>query len=92
LVSARVQLANGDAASANMLLLRIRRSARAHHLVGIELETRLGLAELKQKLGQRVEAQADLVALKKLAHGKGFGLIAGKALSARNSTREISIN
>jgi DNA-binding winged helix-turn-helix (wHTH) protein/tetratricopeptide (TPR) repeat protein len=92
LVSARVQLANGDAASANMLLPRILRSARAHHLVGIELETRLRLAELKQKLGQRVEAQADLVALEKLARGKGFGLIAGKALSARNSTREISIN
>jgi tetratricopeptide (TPR) repeat protein len=93
LVSARVHLANGATASANMLLQRTLRSARAHHLVGVELETRLRLAELKKKLGQRVEAQADLVALEKLARGKGFGLIAGKALSARNSsTKEISVN
>ena len=93
LVSARVQLANGDAASANTLLLRILRTARVHHLVGIELETRLRIAELKQKLGQKVEAQADLIALEKLARDKGFGLIAGKALSARNSnTKEVSVN
>jgi hypothetical protein len=53
--------------------------------VGIELETRLRLAELRRNLGQRAEAQGDLVALEKLARGKGFDLIAGKALSARNS-------
>jgi tetratricopeptide (TPR) repeat protein len=93
LVSARVHLATGDVTSASMLLQRTLRSARAGHLLGIELETRLRLAELKKKLGQRVEAQADLVALEKLARGKGFGLIAGKALSARNSsTKEISVN
>ena len=93
LVSARVQLANGDAASAEYVLQRTLRSARAHHLVGVELEAQLALAELKKKLGQTVEAQADLVALEKLARGKGFGLIAGKALSARNSsTKEISVN
>ena len=93
LVSARVLLADGDTASANTLLQRTLQSARAHHLVGIELKTQLALAELKKKLGQTVEAQADLVALEKLARGKGFGLIAGKALSARNSsTKEISVN
>ncbi len=93
LVSARVQLANGDAGSAGILLQRTLRSARAHHFLGVELETRLRLAELKKKLGQRVEAQADLAALEKVARGKGFGLIAGKALSARNSsTKEISVN
>ena len=93
LVSARVHLATGDVTSASMLLQRTLRSARAGHLLGIELETRVRLAELKKKLGQRVEAQADLVALEKLARGKGFGLIAGKALSARNSsTKEISVN
>ncbi len=93
LVSARVLLADGDTASVNTLLQRTLQSARAHHLVGIELKTQLALAELKKKLGQTVEAQADLVALEKLARGKGFGLIASRALSARNSsTKEISVN
>ena len=93
LVSARVELAIGHLAAARPQLQRTLESARAHHLLGIELETRLRLAELKKKLGQSVEAQADLVALEKLARGKGFGLIAGKALSARNSsTKEISVN
>jgi eukaryotic-like serine/threonine-protein kinase len=93
LVSARVELAIGHMAAARPKLQRTLDSARAHLLLGIELETRLRLAELKKKLGQRVEAQADLVALEKLARGKEFGLIAGKALSARNSsTKEISVN
>jgi tetratricopeptide (TPR) repeat protein len=93
LVSARVELAIGNLAASHPQLQRTLDSARAHHLLGIELETRLRLAELKKKLGQRVEAQADLVALEELARGKGFGLIAGKALSARNSsTKEVSVN
>jgi eukaryotic-like serine/threonine-protein kinase len=92
LVSARVELAIGHLAAARLQLQRTLDSARAHLLLGIELETRLRLAELKKKLGQRVEAQADLVALEKLARGKGFGLIAGKDLSAGNDgTKEISI-
>jgi DNA-binding winged helix-turn-helix (wHTH) protein/tetratricopeptide (TPR) repeat protein len=88
LISARVQLANDDAASANTLLHRILRSARAHDLVGIELETRLVLLELNEKLGHSVEAQADLVVLEKLARGKGFGLIANKSLSVQNSKKK----
>ncbi|MFY9842702.1 MAG: hypothetical protein WAK23_06315, partial [Terriglobales bacterium] len=93
LVSARVELAIGHLAAARQKLKRTLDSARAHLLLGIELETRLRLAELKKTLGQGVEAQTDLVALEKLARGKGFGLIAGKALSARNSsTKEISVN
>jgi hypothetical protein len=39
---------------------------------------------LKRKLGQSTGAQADFVALQKVAHDKGFGLIASEALSARN--------
>lgn len=93
LISARVALANGDSAAASALLQRTLRSARAHHLVGIELKTRLALAELKKKLGQKVEARAYLIALEKLARDKGFGLIAGKARSVRNSgTKEVSLN
>jgi eukaryotic-like serine/threonine-protein kinase len=93
LASARVELAIGHIAVARPRLQRTLDSARAHLLPGIELETRIGLAELKKKLGQRVEAQADLVALERLARSKGFGLIAEKALSARNSSmKEVSVN
>ena len=84
LVSARVELAEGHPMSARTHLERTLQAARAHHLLGIELETQLAVAELKKKVGQRVEAQADLSALEKLARGKGFGLTAGKALSSHN--------
>ena len=91
LVSARILLAIGDAASASILLQRTLRSARTDHLVGTELETRLALAELKKKLGQSAGAQADLVALEKVAHDKGFGLIASRALSVRNNIEKKSM-
>jgi tetratricopeptide (TPR) repeat protein len=91
LVSARVELAIGHMAAARPKLQRTLDSARAHLLPGIELETRLTLAELKRKLGQGVEAHADLVALEKLARGKGFGLIAAKSLSVRNNDEKKSM-
>ena len=93
LVSARLELAVGHIAAARPQLQRTLERARAHHLLGVELETQFALAELKEKLGQRVKAQTDLFALEKLARDKGFGLIAGRALSARNDgKREISAN
>jgi len=93
LASARVELATGHPTASRPGLQRTLDSAHAHHLAGVELEAQLVLAELKKKQGQTIEAQADLVALEKLAHDKGFGLIAGKALSARNgSTKAISVN
>jgi eukaryotic-like serine/threonine-protein kinase len=93
LASARVELASGHLDSSRAQLERTIQSARAHHLLGTELETRLAFAELKKKLGQSAGAQADLVALEKVAHDKGFGLIASKAVSARDSSRkEISVN
>ena len=91
LVSARVELAFGHLDSSRAQLERTLQSARSHLLLGIELETRLALAELKKKLGQRVEAQADLVALEKFARDKGFGLIAGQALSIRNNDEKKSM-
>ena len=84
LVSARVELASGHLDSSRAQLERTLQSAHAHLLLGVELETRLALAELKRKLGQSTGAQADFVALQKVAHDKGFGLIASQALSARN--------
>jgi ATP/maltotriose-dependent transcriptional regulator MalT len=85
LVSARVELASGHLDSSRAQLERTLQSARVHHLLRTELETRLALAELKRKLGQSAGAQADLVALENLARGKGFGLIAAKTLSVRNN-------
>jgi eukaryotic-like serine/threonine-protein kinase len=85
LVSARVEVAIGHLAASRHQLQRTLESARAHHLLEIELETQLSLAELKKKRGQKVEAQADLLALEKFARGKGFGLIASKSVSVRNS-------
>ena len=85
LVSARIELAEGHPMSSRTHLEETLQGARAHHLLGIELETQLALAELKKKVGQEVEAHADLVALEKVAHDKGFGLIAAKALSVRNN-------
>jgi DNA-binding winged helix-turn-helix (wHTH) protein/tetratricopeptide (TPR) repeat protein len=84
LVSARVELATGHVESSRAQLERTLESAQAHHLFGIELETRLARAELKQKLEQSAATQADLVALEKVAHDKGFGLIASMARSVRN--------
>jgi eukaryotic-like serine/threonine-protein kinase len=85
LISARVELASGHIESSRTLLERTLQSAQAHHLVGVELETRLTLAERKKKLGQSAGAHADLVALEKVAHDRGFGLIASKAESIRNN-------
>jgi tetratricopeptide (TPR) repeat protein len=90
LASARVELAFGHLESSRAQLGRTLQRAHAHHLLGIELETRLALAGLKKKLGQSVEAQTDLVALEKVAHDKGFGLIASKAQSVRNNGEKRS--
>ena len=90
LVSARVELAFGHLDSSRAQLERTLQSAHAHHLLGVEFETRLALAELKKKLGQSAGAQADLVALEKFARDKGFGLIAGQALSIRNNGEKKS--
>jgi eukaryotic-like serine/threonine-protein kinase len=93
LASARVEMAGGHPVAARPQLRRTLESARAHHLLGVEFEIQLALAELKKKLGQRVEAQADLLALEKNARSKGFGRIAGKAQLVRNDgTKEISTN
>ena len=91
LAYARVELASGHIESSRAQLERTLQSAHAHQLLGIELETRLVLAELKKKQAQSVGAQADLVALEKFAQGKGFGLIAGKALSVRNNSEKKSM-
>ncbi len=71
---------------------------RTHRFVLVLIsQTEVGLYFSTEKwptrLGQKVEARAYLIALEKLARDKGFGLIAGKARSVRNSgTKEVSLN
>ncbi len=90
LVSARVELASGHFESSRTQLERTLQSAQAHHLLGVELETRLTLVDLKKKLGQSAGAEADLVVLEKIADDKGFVLIARKAQSIRNNVGKRS--
>ena len=90
LVAARLELAVGQLAESRSQLQRTLQSAHAHRLLGIELETRLALAELKKKLDPNIGSQSDLVALERIAHDMGFGLIASKAQSFRNNGEKRS--
>jgi hypothetical protein len=51
----------------------------------LEFETRLAVAELKNRSGQSVAARAESLTLENAARKNGFGLIASKALSFRNA-------
>lgn len=79
IVSARVESGSGDLESSRRQLQSALQKARSHHLFGLELETRLALAELNRRSGKKVAAQADLLSLEDAARSKGFGLIAAKA-------------
>ena len=65
-------------------LERTLKSAHSHQLLGLELETRLAVAELKNRSGQSVATRAESLSLENAARKNGFGLIASKALSFRN--------
>jgi len=92
LVSARLEIASGHPEAAGTKLQGILKASRVRQLMGIELETRLAMAEAKTKEGQKAAARADLLVLEKAARAKGFGAIAGKALSARNAAGISLIN
>jgi hypothetical protein len=66
-------------------LERTLKNAHSHQLLGLELETRLAVAELKSRSGQSVAASAESLSLENSARKNGFGLIASKALSFRNA-------
>ncbi len=85
LATARVELASGHLDSSRAQLDRTLQSAQLHHLLGVELETRLSLAELKKKQGQSAGAHADLVALERVAEHRAFSLIASKAQAVLNN-------
>ena len=84
LVSARVVLASEHPEPARKMLEQTIQEARAHGFLGVELESRLTLAELAKKTGHTAAAQEQLTSLQKAAQAKGFGLIARKASTARS--------
>jgi DNA-binding winged helix-turn-helix (wHTH) protein/tetratricopeptide (TPR) repeat protein len=85
IMSARVQGLAGQFPLAIARLEKTLQSAHSHELFGIELETRLAMAELTNKRGQPDAARAELLTLENAASRNGFGLIASKARSLRNA-------
>jgi hypothetical protein len=88
LASARTLIASGRNELSRQLLTEIARDAREHGFVGVELENRFLLAQLARNTGHLAEAQEQLFSLEKAARTRGFGLIAGKAETARESGRK----
>jgi DNA-binding winged helix-turn-helix (wHTH) protein/tetratricopeptide (TPR) repeat protein len=85
MMSGRVQDLSGHFPAASAQLQKTLQSAHSHQLLEIELDTRLAMAELRNRAGQSVAARAESLSLENAARKNGFGLIAGKALSFRNA-------
>jgi eukaryotic-like serine/threonine-protein kinase len=85
IVSARVQVASGHFPFASAELEKTLQSAHSHQLLELEFESRLAIAELRNRAGQPVAARAESLSLENAARKSGFGLIARKALSFRNA-------
>ncbi len=82
LLSARILLASDNFRAAATPLQQLLRDARQSGYLGLELETRLALAEMAKKSGQSTSAQTQFAALRATATAKGFGRIARKAAAA----------
>src|SRR5580700_1494538 len=85
MMSGRVQDLSGHFRAASEQLQKTLRSAHSHELLELEFETRLAMAELRNRAGQSVAARAESLSLENAARKNGFGLIASKALSFRNA-------
>ncbi len=85
IVSSRAQGLAGKFPIAITRLEKTLQSAHSHQLFEIELETRLAMAELKNKGGQSDAARAESLWLENAARKHGFGLMASKARSFRNA-------
>jgi DNA-binding winged helix-turn-helix (wHTH) protein/TolB-like protein/Tfp pilus assembly protein PilF len=83
LASARVLLASDHPEMSKPQLQHILSEARAHGLVGIELEAMLAEADLEKRSGHTALAEGQLASLERMAGDKGFGLVARKAAAAR---------
>jgi eukaryotic-like serine/threonine-protein kinase len=85
MMSGRVQDWSGHFPAASAQLQKTLQSAHSHQLLELEFETRLAIAELRNRAGQSVAARAESLSLENAARKNGFGLIASKALSFRNA-------
>ena len=85
MMSGRVQDVSGHFPAASAQLQKTLQSAHSHQLLELEFETRLAMAELRNRTGQSVAARAESLSLENAARKNGFGLIASKALSFRNA-------
>ncbi len=78
----RVLLASDHPEMAKPRLAQVAKEARAHGLLGVELEAMLLAADLENRSGHKTLAQQQLASLERTARDKGFGLIARKAAAA----------
>ena len=85
MMSGRVQDLSGHFPAASTQLQKTLQSAHSHQFLELEFETRLAMAELRNRAGQSVAARAESLSLESAARKNGFGLIASKALSFRNA-------
>jgi len=85
LMSGRMHSLSGHFPEAGVQLRKTLQSAHSHQLLGLELETRLALAELSDRAGQSAAAHTESLSLENAARKNGFGLIASKARSFRNA-------
>jgi len=85
MMSGRVQDLSGHFPAASAQLQKTLQRAHSHQLLELEFETRLALAELRNRTGQSVATRAESLSLENDARKNGFGLIATKALSFRNA-------
>ena len=85
MISGRVQDLSGHFTAASTQLQKTLQSAHSHQLIELEFETRLAMAELRNKEGHSAAARAESLSLENAAGKNGFGLIASKARSFRNA-------
>ena len=85
MMSGRVQDLSGHFPAASEQLQKTLRSAHSHQFLELEFETRLAMAELRNRAGHSVAARAEWLSLENAARRNGFGLIASKALSLRDA-------
>ena len=82
---ARAQGQAGHFPSALADLRKTLQDSHSHQLLELEFESRLAMAELRNRAGQSVTARSEALSLENDARKNGFGLMARKALSLRNA-------
>jgi eukaryotic-like serine/threonine-protein kinase len=85
LMSARAQGLTGHFSAASLQLEKTLRSAHDHQFLELEFETRLAMAEVKNRAGQPVAARAEWLSVENAARKNGLGRIANEAWSSRHA-------